>query len=321
MRNPAPDPLAPFLEGGGVLVLDGGLATELEGMGLNLDPPLWSARVLRDAPEAIAAVHRTYLDAGADCITTASYQATFEGFAREGLSRAEAALLLRRSVELATAARDAFWSDPLNRAGRHRPLVAASIGPYGAYLANGAEYTGDYDLDEAGLAAFHRERLLVLATAGADLLACETIPSAAEARALARLLAEVPGAPAWFSFSCRDAERISDGTPLVECVRELAPHPQIVAMGVNCTAPEHVESLLRAAATVTAKPLVAYPNSGERYAAASRTWLGARFADDWGACGRLWRGAGARLIGGCCRTGPAHIRSLRAAVGIRGAEA
>jgi homocysteine S-methyltransferase len=314
MSDPAQDALAPFLDGGGVLVLDGGLATELEGRGLDLDHPLWSARVLRDAPEAIAAVHRAYLAAGADGITTASYQATLEGFAREGLSYAQGARLLRRSVELATTARDTFWSNAANRVGRHRPIVAASIGPYGAYLANGAEYTGDYDLAEAGLVAFHRERLEILAASGADLLACETIPSAAEARALARLLAEAPDARAWFSFSCRDGEHISDGTPFAECVRELAPHPQVVALGVNCTAPRHVESLLRAARPLTAKPIVAYPNSGERYDATSRTWQGLRSAADWGECGREWRDAGARLIGGCCRTGPGHIRSLRAAL-------
>jgi homocysteine S-methyltransferase len=314
MSEPAQDPLAPFLDGGGVLVLDGGLATELEGLGLDLDHPLWSAHVLEEAPDAIGVVHRAYLEAGADCITTASYQATLEGFAREGLSHAQGARLLRRSVALAVAARDAFWSEPANRVSRHRPLVAASIGPYGAYLANGAEYTGDYDLDEAGLAAFHRERLEILAASGADLLACETIPSAAEARALAKLLGAVPGALAWFAFSCRDGERISDGTPFVECVRELAPHPQIVALGINCTAPTYVDGLLRAARLATAKPLVAYPNSGERYDAASRTWQGLRSAEDWGECGREWHDAGARLIGGCCRTGPGHIRSLRAAL-------
>jgi homocysteine S-methyltransferase len=313
--KPVQDPLAPFLADAGVLVLDGGLATELEGLGLDLDHPLWSAHVLRDAPEAIAAVHRAYLEAGADCITTASYQATFEGFAREGLPHAEAVELLRRSVSLATEARDAFWSDPRNRLGRQRPIVAASVGPYGAYLANGAEYTGDYALGEGDLAAFHRERFQVLAASGADLLACETIPSAIEARALAKLLDEAPGTLTWFTFSCRDGERISDGTPFVECLRDLASHPQIVALGVNCTAPRHVESLLRAAVTVTVKPLVAYPNSGERYEAASRTWLGAVSAEDWGRRGRVWRGAGARLIGGCCRTGPGHIRSLRAALG------
>ncbi len=315
------DPLAPFLAEDGVLVLDGGLATELEGLGLDLDPPLWSARVLRDAPEAIAAVHLAYLEAGADCITTASYQATFEGFAREGLSHAEAVGLLQRSVDLAIATRDAFWSQPQNRLGRRRPIVAASIGPYGAYLANGAEYTGAYSLDEAELLAFHRDRFKVLAESGAEVLACETIPSALEARALAKALDEAPGRLAWFSFSCRDEERISDGTPFVDCVSALTSHPQIVALGVNCTAPRHVERLLRAAAAVTRKPLVAYPNSGERYEAATRRWLGTSSADDWGELGQAWRDSGARLIGGCCRTGPGHVRSLRAALSGAGPRA
>ena len=307
------DVLALFLANGGSLILDGGLATELEARGFDLHHPLWSARLLQEAPEAIVAVHRAYLEAGADCIISASYQATIEGFVRTGLSRQAAADLLLLSVSLATEARDAFWAEPANRVGRRRPLVAASIGPYGAALANGAEYTGDYDRDEAGLRDYHRERFRLLADSGADLLACETIPRAAEARALASLLAESEATVAWFSFSCQDGLRISDGTPLADCARFLAPLPQVVAIGVNCTSPEFALSLVASVAAVTNKPVVAYPNSGERYLAATKTWSG-EAAADWGELGREWRGAGARLLGGCCRTGPDHVRALRGAL-------
>ena len=310
----ARDPLSPFLAYGGALVVDGGLATELERAGFDLDHPLWSARVLNEAPQAIAAVHRAYLEAGADCITTASYQASVPGFRRAGLSDAEAVEMLRRSVRLAREAREAFWADPGNRAGRSLPLVAASVGPYGAYLANGAEYTGEYDLDEKGLLAFHRERFSLLAETEADLLACETIPSAVEARALLSLLAARPSARAWLSFSCRDGERLCDGTRFAEVVRQVGAHPQVIAVGVNCTAPEHVEALLRAAAPLTEKPLLAYPNSGERYDPGTRSWLGSSDEADWGERGKVWRRAGARLLGGCCRTGPSHVRALRAAL-------
>jgi homocysteine S-methyltransferase len=307
----ATDPLAPFLSDGGTLVLDGGLATELERAGFDLDHPLWSARLLLAEPEAIVAVHAAYLAAGADCITTASYQATLHGLVREGLAGAEARALILHSVELAQRARSDFWEDSRRRAGRQRPLVAASVGPYGAFLANGAEYTGDYDLDEPGLVDFHRDRFRLLAASGADLLALETIPSAAEARALAALLVETPAARAWLSFSCRDGQHLCDGTSFVGSVRALAPLPQIVAIGVNCTAPQHVEGLLRAATQVTAKPLVAYPNSGELYHAATKTWRGSQTADDWGSLARTWRRAGARLVGGCCRTGPSHVEAVR----------
>ena len=293
-----------------MLVLDGGLATELEKAGFDLGHPLWSARLLATAPEAIARVHRAYLEAGSDCITAASYQATVAGFERYGFSRDDALALLRRSVTLALEVRDRFWADERNRAGRAWPLVAASVGPYGAFLANGAEYTGDYDLDEAGLREFHRERLALLSASGADLLACETIPSAAEARALGALLAATQGVPAWVSFSCRDAARLRDGTPLEECVRLLDPLPRVVAIGVNCTPPEHVEDLLRIAARATRKPLVAYPNSGEVFDPARKTWHGYATRERWGELGLRWHAAGARLIGGCCRTGLDEIRSL-----------
>jgi homocysteine S-methyltransferase len=309
---PIADPLGPFLTEGGTLVLDGGLATELERAGFDLDHPLWSARVLAAAPEAITAVHRAYLEAGADCVTTASYQASVPGFRRAGLTEGQAIEMLRRSVSLARDAREAFWSDPASRAGRQRPLVAASVGPYGAYLANGAEYTGDYDLTERDLVDFHRERFRILGEAEADLLACETIPSAVEARALLSLVAAKPSVPAWLSFSCRDGERLWDGTRLADVVREVDAQPNVAAVGVNCTAPEHVEALLRGAAAVTEKPLVAYPNSGERYDPAARRWRGTSDAADWGEYAKAWRSAGARLVGGCCRTGPSHVRAIRA---------
>jgi homocysteine S-methyltransferase len=311
------DPLEPFLRGGGTLVLDGGLATELERAGFDLAHPLWSARLLVERPEAIAAVHREYLEAGADCITTASYQATIDGFRRDGATTGEAEGLLRRSVELALGARDAFWSGRGGQppAGRLRPLVAASIGPYGAFLADGSEYTGAYDRDPDGLLAFHRERLRLLLDAGADLLACETIPSALEARALARLLAEQADARAWVSFSCRDGSRLCDGTPFADSVRTVAAVPQVLAVGVNCTAPSHVEELLRAAAAVTSKPLLAYPNSGETYDGAAKAWRGLSDPLAWGERARAWRAAGARLVGGCCRTGPDHVRAVRGALG------
>jgi homocysteine S-methyltransferase len=309
--SPAGDPIQPFLKEQGFLILDGGLATELEFAGFDLDDPLWSARLLLEAPEAIEAVHRDYLSAGADCVVSASYQATLPGFMRLGLTEAESAEMIRKAVRLAIQVRNGFWGVEVNRQGRLKPLVAAGVGPYGAYLANGAEFTGDYDLDEKGLYAFHRERWRILSLTDADLLACETIPSASEARALARILAETPEAHAWFSFSCRDGEHINDGTPIALCVEPLASLPQVVAVGVNCTAPRHILSLVKSIRTITTKPIVVYPNSGEVYDANRKRWSGTAEPDGLANTARSWFGSGARLLGGCCRTRPEHIRRLR----------
>ncbi|MCB0076381.1 MAG: homocysteine S-methyltransferase [Anaerolineales bacterium] len=296
------------------LVLDGALATELERRGAVLNDALWSARLLLDRPDLIRQLHYDYLVAGADVITTASYQATFEGLARVGLSHAQAVALLRRSVALAREARDDFWSDAANRAGRIKPLVAASVGPYAAFLADGSEYGGDYGLSVDTLMDFHRERLHLLAESGADLLACETIPSLAEVDALCRLLDELPDAPAWLSVVCRDDQTLAHGAAFDAAVTRANPCANIVAIGVNCVAPRWVEALLHRATALTAKPLLAYPNSGERWDGAARCWRPDSGLTDFREPARRWRAAGARLIGGCCRTTPDDIRAMRKAL-------
>lgn len=304
------DPIATILQDHPFVVLDGALATELERRGCDLADPLWSAKVLVEAPALIRQVHYDYFAAGADCAISASYQATFEGFARRGFDGEAAAELMRRSVMLALEARDAYWQGAADRDGRPRPFVAASIGPYGAFLADGSEYRGDYDLSEAELVDFHRPRMAELLAAGPDVLACETIPSLAEARALVRLLEAFPESRAWISFSAKDEAHTCHGERLADCVALLGTHPQVVAIGVNCTAPRFIPSLARAASGATEKPILTYPNSGEIYDAASNSWSGATECAAFAAQARRWYDCGARLIGGCCRTTPDHIRDL-----------
>jgi homocysteine S-methyltransferase len=308
------DPIHNFLAQRPVMVLDGALATELERRGADLNDPLWSAKCLLEQPDLIREVHLDYFRAGADVATAATYQASFEGFARRGIARQGAAQLMRDAVSLAAAARDAMYGTAHSNANELRPLVAASVGPYGAMLADGSEYRGRYELDDGALADFHRPRLQVLAGAGADLLACETIPSLREAKVLAALLREHPGLCAWISFSCRDGERTCEGENIGTCVAELSDCPQIVAVGVNCTPPQYITSLLRQMRRRTDKPLLVYPNSGECYQASSKQWSGGRGAIDFGEQARGWHAEGARLIGGCCRTGPHDIRRVKQCV-------
>jgi homocysteine S-methyltransferase len=304
------DPIATILAEYPVMVIDGGLATELERQGCDLRDALWSAKILYEAPERIRAVHAAYYAAGADCVISASYQATFAGFAQRGFTETQSADLMVRSVQLARDARDAFWANPANRQLRPKPLVAASIGPYGAFLANGAEYTGDYDLDLDGLIAFHRPRLQLLAGSGADLLACETIPSLQEAQALAQLLAELPGRSAWISFSARDGQHTCHGEPIAECAAWLDSQPNIAAIGINCTPPRFIPELVQAIRSATSKPIVVYPNSGEVYQASDYSWHGNPDDPAYAELAEGWYASGAQLIGGCCRTTPADIAAI-----------
>jgi homocysteine S-methyltransferase len=313
MRRPQiRNPIAEFLVRRPVMILDGALATELQRRGANLDDRLWSAKLLIEQPSLIRDVHLDYFKAGADVATTATYQATFEAFGGRGIDADAAAQLMRNSVALAVSARDEFWADESNRAGRLLPLVAASVGPYGAMLADGSEYRGHYPQADAALMDFHRPRLRVLADSGADLLACETIPCLREALGLARLLEEFPGTPAWMSFSCKDDEHNCEGEEIGRCVAALNDFAAVISVGVNCTRPEHIPSLLRHMRRETDKPLLAYPNSGESYDARTRQWLGrAEAAPPFAEQARGWYRAGARLIGGCCRTTPDDIQAIK----------
>lgn len=303
-------PFKVFLDHQGFVMLDGGLATEMENRGAELDDALWSAKMLIEAPEMIRQVHAAYLKAGADVIATATYQASFGGFARTGLRKAQAERLMRLSVDLAVLARETFWSHHDNRISRLRPLVAASIGPYGACLADGSEYHGNYGIGRDELRDFHQPRLEVLADTEAELFAFETIPSMCEAEVLLELLQKFPDKYAWLSFSCRDAQQVCHGERFSECAALADSTEQIVGVGVNCTAPRHVPPLLESARPI-ATPLAAYPNSGEQWRAEDNTWVGE-------GCEALDAVAlyesGARVIGGCCRTTPEDISRMRAAL-------
>ena len=304
------NPIASILDLQPALVIDGALATELERRGCDLKDSLWSAKILLEQPEQIKQVHYDYFKAGADCAITASYQATIAGFAKRGLSEAEAIALMKKSVTLAKEARDEFWAVEANRTGRVKPFVAASVGPYGAYLANGEEYTGNYGLTEKELMDFHRPRMRALIEAGADLLACETIPCLIEAQALVKLLGEFQSVHAWISFSCRDEAHVCEGDRFEDCIRQIEASPFVDAVGVNCTSPRFIPALIREAKKATQKPVLVYPNSGETYDAAKSDWDGHRIYESFGEEAKEWYNAGARLIGGCCRTTPEDISAI-----------
>lgn len=291
------------------MILDGGLATQLEAQGCDLGNALWSASLLQSNPEAIVTATRAYLDAGAECVATASYQASREGFATQGMSAIEADELMRLSVELAKQARDEFLKD--NPGLGFMPLVAASLGPYGAMLHDGSEYRGNYGVTAETLRGFHASRLALFDRCGADVLALETIPSKLEAEVLADLLVECE-TPAWISFSCRDGACVVDGTPLEVVAAMFADHPSVAAVGINCTPPQYAPELVtRLRGTVPDKAIIAYPNSGETYHVDDNSWSGTVTPGDCAEAALAWVDAGAKVVGGCCRMGPEHIRAIR----------
>jgi homocysteine S-methyltransferase len=314
-----------------IRVLDGGMATELERRECDISGPLWSAHVLEDNPEAIEAVHLDYLEAGADCILTASYQVSALGYAEPArdthdwmedsqdnrvpgilkgcrtsqVADQAAAAAIRKSVDLAVSARKKYQQRS------PRPVwIGASLGPYGAALHNGAEYHGNYEIGFADLVRFHAGRLAVVAETAADFVAFETIPLLEEARAIVQALHQHPAVHGWISFTCKDGQHIAHGEKLTECAALLEPEPQVLAIGVNCTHPKYITPLIGELKNATRKPIIVYPNSGEGWDAKNRRWTGTSSAAEFGHMAREWAAAGAQIIGGCCRTGPEHIRAI-----------
>ncbi|KAI3526715.1 hypothetical protein L1887_05977 [Cichorium endivia] len=328
MNNVAMNTLmSDFLEkSGGVAVIDGGLATELERYGANLNDPLWSAKCLLTSTDLIRKVHLDYLEAGADILITASYQATIQGFEAKGYSSEDGESMLRKSVEIAFEAKDIYYKkchesssdstdDSNSRILKHRPiLIAASVGSYGAYLADGSEYSGDYGdaMDLEFLKGFHRRRVQVLAESGADLIAFEAMPNKLEAQAFAELLEEGIHIPAWFSFNSKDGVNVVSGDSMTECAAIADSCKNVVAVGINCTPPRFISGLISTIKKVTTKPILIYPNSGESYDAQLKQWVqnsGVR-DEDFVSYVNTWCEMGASLIGGCCRTTPDTIRAI-----------
>ena len=300
-----------IIEKQGCVILDGALATELEKRGANLNHTLWSAKLLIENPALIKQVHLDYLHAGAAIITTASYQASFEGFAKEGYSKKETEQLINLSVTLAREAIDEFLNTTPS-AQSQAPLVAASIGPYGAALADGAEYRGNYNVSIEKLIEFHKDRLALLVKSNADILAFETIPCLEEAFAIKELLKRYPQSQAWVSFSCKDEAHLCSGALFSEAVELLKDSPNIIGVGVNCTAPHYIEALIKIAVAITHQYIIVYPNKGETYNSNTKTWeptdnCHLSFVDN----AQIWKAAGAKVIGGCCRTNPEDILQLK----------
>lgn len=284
----------------GPVVLDGGLSNALEDRGHDLTDRLWTARLLRDAPEEIAAVHRAYFAAGARVATTASYQASVPGWTDAGLTPDDGAALISSSVGIAREVRDCLAADGVPR------WVAASVGPYGAVLADGSEYRGRYGLSAAALRDFHLPRIELLAAAGPDLLAVETIPDVDEAEVLVSILDEF-AIPAWFSYTV-DGDHTRAGQPLADAFAVAGSAASVIAVGVNCCAPSDVLPAVRLATKITGRPAIGYPNSGQDWDPNAQKWVGASGFDP--ALAPRWREAGAGFVGGCCRIGPDQISTL-----------
>ena len=298
-----------ILDKNGVMVIDGSMSTALENMGADLNNSLWTAHVLATRPEMVRQVHINYLRAGADCGITCSYQATIPGLMNQGYTRTEAEDLIRRAVTLFLDARDQWWAEEGAAAGRVYPLCLAGAGPYGAYLADGSELTGNYSVSDRTLYDFHAQRLKLLWEAGADLLLIETQPSLHEA-VLAAQVAEELGADYWVSFSCRDRYRTNKGELIRDCARVLSSgFPHLRMIGVNCTKPEFIVSLVEEMKGETNLPIAVYPNSGMVYDPNTKTWSG-NGGMDFEQYALRYMAAGASAVGGCCTTVEEQVRQV-----------
>ena len=289
------------------LILDGGMSNVLESLGCNLDHPLWSAYMIVEEPDMIVKAHLAYLNAGAKCITTSSYQATLEGFERIGLTRTESKAMMLRSVELALKARNIF----LDGSSQNKTIyLAASIGPYGAFLADGSEYKGRYDITDEKLKEFHTEKVRILEETAVDFMAFETIPSLREVKILNEIIADC-NKPCWISFSCSNEHSLNDGNSIIDAVKSISSNKKLFALGINCTAPRYISDIIKNILPfIQDKKLIIYPNSGEIYLPETKSWKGISDPVIFEKMASKWLSSGVDIIGGCCRIGPDHIKQL-----------
>ena len=295
-----------------VFILDGALGTQIQKNGHDVNDSLWSAKFLNEDTSVIKEVHKQYLEAGADCIITSSYQASIEGFLKKGFSKEKAIELIKLSINIAKEARDEFWETFEDKQTRVKPLVAASIGPYGAYLADGSEYSGDYKISDEELKDFHKKRLEIIVETNPDILACETIPVLKEAKIISDLLKQYPHIASWITFSAKNENYTNAGDDIKECMTYLNTQEHISAVGINCTAPQYIPMLIENIKSVCSKPIVIYPNGGSRYNPITKLWeRGELSAQDFAKLAYLWYTKGATVIGGCCETTPNEIEYIR----------
>ena len=295
-----------------VFILDGALGTQIQKNGHDVNDSLWSAKFLNEDTSVIKEVHKQYLEAGADCIITSSYQASIEGFLKKGFSKEKAIELIKLSINIAKEARDEFWETFEDKQTRVKPLVAASIGPYGAYLADGSEYSGDYKISDEELKDFHKKRLEIIVETNPDILACETIPLLKEAKIVCDLLKQYPHIASWITFSAKNENYTNAADDIKECMTYLNTQEHISAVGINCTAPQYIPMLIENIKSVCSKPIVIYPNGGSRYNPITKLWeRGELSAQDFAKLAYLWYTKGATVIGGCCETTPNEIECIR----------
>ncbi|NME66637.1 homocysteine S-methyltransferase [Flammeovirga aprica] len=288
------------------LILDGGLSNALEQEGADLNHHLWSAKLLIEQSEMIEKVHYNYLRAGARCIITSSYQATIDGFLKEGKSNTESIELLKQTTALAVNAKNKF----LQEQPKEKIFIAGSIGPYGAFLADGSEYRGNYNKSVEELVAFHQKRFSIIDNTAIDFLACETVPSFDEVKAIATLLKSAKH-KGWISCSCKDGMHLNDGTPIREVAEFLKEEANVYAMGVNCTKPIYISSLIKEIRKANKEiKIVVYPNSGQVYHTDTKTWSGISDPHHCGMMAQEWVKLGADIVGGCCQMGYTHIKAM-----------
>lgn len=301
-----------ILEKQKAIILDGALGTFMQIKGYDVNDSLWSAKFLDENPDVIANIHKEYLEVGSDCIITSSYQASVEGFLKKGFSEKRAEELLRLSIKIAKRARDEFWENLENKDNRIKPLVAASIGPYGAFLADGSEYSGDYKISDDELINFHKNRLDIILDEKPDLIACETMPSFKEVKTLCELLKEYPKTSNWITFSAKNDSFTNAGDDIISSMKYLENQNHIDAIGINCTAPQYISSLIEKIKSVSNKPIVVYPNGGSKYNPITKKWeKGEVSATEFAKMAYLWYKNGASIIGGCCETEAKEIKLIR----------
>ena len=284
-----------------IKLLDGSMSFPMEQLGYNLKNKLWTGKALINNPDLIKDIHKGYIDAGADFISTSTYQISFDRLKNMGYQSEEIKKIFQKSVDIV---KDAIEESKLKK----EIKIVGSFGPYASYDPEASEYIGEYDSTDIEIKKFHLNNIRIIEETDLDIILYETIPCLREIKILSEALSHSTK-EIWISITCNEEMEFRDGSSFKDACEIISKIEKITTMGINCFSPLLVKKAIDLLKKYSNKKILIYPNSGEIYNPKERFWTGNNEFNN--SMIKNWLSLYPDIIGGCCRIGYDDIKKMR----------